>query len=138
MSAVLAEFGFDGLHIEFKPVERKITSRHGVDSRPLSERQRHEALNAVFLRLGYDPEMLLAQFNKTMGTEGNQVAKAIADIRSLARAHTEAAIVPWLVTAFVAHDSRFPVGSRGGTCRCEPPALTKGKTIGRPKSPKGH
>jgi hypothetical protein len=29
------------LQIEFKPVERKITSRHGVDSRPLSERLRH-------------------------------------------------------------------------------------------------
>jgi len=38
MFAVLAEFGFDGLQIEFKPVERKITSRHGVDNRPLSER----------------------------------------------------------------------------------------------------
>ena len=29
------------MQIEFKPVERKITSRHGVDSRPLSERLRH-------------------------------------------------------------------------------------------------
>jgi hypothetical protein len=29
--------GDDGLQIEFKPVERKITSGHGVDSRPLSE-----------------------------------------------------------------------------------------------------
>ena len=33
--------GDDGLQIEFKPVERKITSRHGVDSRALSEQLRH-------------------------------------------------------------------------------------------------
>ena len=31
------EGGGDWLQIEFKPVERKVTSRHEVDSRPLSE-----------------------------------------------------------------------------------------------------
>jgi hypothetical protein len=39
-SAPYTRAGDDGLQIEFKAVERKITSRHGVDRRPLSEQLR--------------------------------------------------------------------------------------------------
>src|SRR5262249_39050075 len=47
-----------GLQIAFKPVERKITSRHGVDSRPLSGRLRHTWVPAGRVRRWFHEDSL--------------------------------------------------------------------------------
>jgi hypothetical protein len=59
-----------GCRFEFKPVERKITSRHGVDSRPLSERLRHDWGPAARVRRSFHEDSLERNSRPPRKTKG--------------------------------------------------------------------
>jgi hypothetical protein len=74
------EGGRDGLQIEFKPVERKITSRHGVDSRPLSERLRHAWGPAARVRRSFHEDRSSGTLGR--GEEGLHASMTMEDYRT--------------------------------------------------------